>query len=121
MGKLFLLKFSDKELKDYFNSSKPEKRTVNSIGDLEDFLKLKKEIERDGVSYDREEYEYGLSCIAAPIYDNSKNIIAAISISGPTTRLRYKGADYLKDLLVSTAQEISKVYSKMFNNNNIDL
>jgi hypothetical protein len=47
--------------------------------------------------------------------------VAAISISGPTTRLRYKGADYLKDLLVSTAQEISKVYSKMFNNYNIDL
>jgi IclR family KDG regulon transcriptional repressor len=114
MGKLFLLQFSDKELKEYFNSNKPEVRTVNSIADLEGFLKLKKEIEREGVSYDREEYEYGLSCIAAPIYDANKNIIAAISISGPTTRLRYKGTDKLKDLLVLTTEEVSKIYSNMF-------
>lgn len=114
MGKLFLSQFSDKDLKEYFGSNKPETRTVNSVADLEEFLKLKKGIERDGVSYDREEYEYGLSCIAAPIYDTNKNIIAAISISGPTTRLKYKGNDNLKELLVLTTEEISKIYSNMF-------
>ena len=114
MGKLFLSKFSEKDLKEYFGSNKPETRTVNSIVDLEGFLKLKKEIERDGISYDREEYEYGLSCIAAPINDTLGNIIAAISISGPTTRLKYKGNDNLKDLLVLTTQEISRIYSNMF-------
>lgn len=114
MGKLFLLQFSDKEINGYFNSNKPETRTVNSVADLEGFLELKKEIEREGVSYDREEYEYGLSCIAAPIYDANKNIIASISISGPTTRLKYKGADNLKDLLILTTEEISMIYSNMF-------
>ncbi|MDD4438268.1 MAG: IclR family transcriptional regulator [Tissierellia bacterium] len=114
MGKLFLSKFSDKDLKEYFESNKPEKRTVNSISDLSGFLKLKEEIERDGISYDKEEYEYGLSCIAAPIYDANKNIIAAISISGPTTRLNYKGRENLQNLLISTAKEISKIYSNMF-------
>jgi IclR family KDG regulon transcriptional repressor len=114
MGKLFLLEFSDEKLKEYFDSNKPEVRTVNSVADLEGFLKLKKEIEREGVSYDREEYEYGLSCIAAPINDMQGNIIAAISISGPTTRLSYKGIDNLKDLLVLTTEEISRIYSNMF-------
>jgi IclR family KDG regulon transcriptional repressor len=114
MGKLFLSQFSGEDLKEYFDSNMPETRTVNSIVDLESFLKLKKEIERDGISYDKEEYEYGLSCIAAPIYDTNKNIIAAISISGPTTRLNYKGCDNLKELLVLTTEEISRIYSKTF-------
>ena len=114
MGKLFLSQFSGEDLKEYFDSNMPETRTVNSIVDLESFLKLKKEIERDGISYDKEEYEYGLSCIAAPIYDTNKNIIAAISISGPTTRLNYKGRENLQNLLISTAKEISKIYSNMF-------
>ena len=117
MGKLFLSKFSDKNLKEYFESNKPEIRTVNSVVDLEVFLKLKEEIEREGVSYDREEYEYGLSCIAAPIIDMKGSIIAAISISGPTTRLKYKGNDNLKDLLISTSKEISRIYSNMFVHN----
>jgi DNA-binding IclR family transcriptional regulator len=114
MGKLFLSMFSDKELKEYFESNKPEIRTVNSVADLEGFLKLKKEIEQEGVSYDKEEYEYGLSCIAAPINGPQGNIIAAISISGPTTRLNYKGRENLQNLLISTAKEISKIYSNMF-------
>jgi IclR family KDG regulon transcriptional repressor len=114
MGKLFLSMFSDKELKEYFESNKPEIRTVNSVADLEGFLKLKKEIEQEGVSYDKEEYEYGLSCIAAPINGTQGNIIAAISISGPTTRLNYKGRENLQNLLISTAKEISKIYSNMF-------
>ncbi len=114
MGKLFLSRFSDKDLKEYFDSNKPEARTINSIVDLEGFLKLKKEIEHEGISYDREEYEYGLTCIAAPINDTQGNIIAAVSISGPTTRLIYKGIENLQESLTLTTKEISKIYSNMF-------
>lgn len=114
IGKLFLSKFSDKDLKEYFDSDKPQIRTVNSVGELEGFLELKEEIEREGISYDREEYEYGLSCIAAPIIDIQGSIIAAISISGPTTRLRYKGCENLQEVLILTAKEISRIYSNMF-------
>lgn len=114
MGKQFLSEFSDKELEDYFQSSKPQKRTVNSITTLEVFLRQKDEIKQEGISYDREEYEYGLTCLAAPIRDRQGSIVAAISISGPTTRLQYKGEKMLKDAIQKTSLEISKAYVEVF-------
>jgi IclR family transcriptional regulator, KDG regulon repressor len=50
---------------------------------------LREELEhiRDvGVAYDREEALVGLSCVAAPIYDFTGEVIAALSISLPTVR-----------------------------------
>lgn len=114
MGKQYLAHFSNKELKDYFQSSKPQKRTVNSIVTLEEFLILKEEIKQEDISYDREEYEYGLTCLAAPIRDKEGSIVAAISISGPTTRLQYKGEEMLKDAIKKTSLEISKAYMEVF-------
>jgi IclR family KDG regulon transcriptional repressor len=114
MGKLYLSKLSIDELYEYFNSNKPEIRTINSVSNLDGFLKLKEEIEKEGISFDREEYEYGLTCIAAPINDINGNLIAAISISGPTTRLQYKGMDNLKTKIIDTANAIAKSYSNIY-------
>ncbi|SHE76719.1 transcriptional regulator, IclR family [Tissierella praeacuta DSM 18095] len=114
MGKLYLSQYSDEELRKYFNSDKPQSRTINSIIDLEKFLELKENIKNEGVSYDREEYEYGLTCIAAPIKNCEENIVATISISGPTSRLGYKGFDYLRDKLLKTAIEIEKSWKVLY-------
>lgn len=114
MGKQYLADFSDKALKDYFQSSKPQKRTVNSIMTLDRFLTLKDKIKQEGISYDREEYEYGLTCFAAPIRDKKGSLVAAISISGPTTRLQYKGEEMLKDAIKKKSHEISKEYINVF-------
>ena len=45
-------------------------------------------IREQGYGFDREESEYGLFCIAAPIRDANDNVIAAISISGPAERMK---------------------------------
>lgn len=114
IGKLYLSRYTTNELNDYFMSSKPQNRTIHSICNLEKFTEIRKEIEEENVSYDREEYEYGLSCMAAPINDMDGNLIAAVSISGPTTRLQYKGIDKLKKNLIETAEKISKSYSNVY-------
>lgn len=114
MGKLYLLEYSDEDLKNYFNSSRPQSRTINSIVDLDEFLKLKEKIEDEGISYDIEEYEYGLTCIAAPIFNLDNQLIATMSISGPTSRLKYKGMDYLKENLIRTRDQIKKSLEVMY-------
>lgn len=114
MGKQYLADFSEDEIEAYFQSSKPEKRTVNSIMNLESFLPVREKIKDEGISYDREEYEYGLTCFAAPIRDKYGSLVAAISISGPTTRLQYKGEEILKEAIKRKSQEISQEYIDVF-------
>ncbi len=60
-----------------------------------------------GYALDNEEREVGVTCIAAPVFDAYKDAVAALSISGPTYRLREKGMDRLAELLLKTAAEFS--------------
>ncbi len=109
MGKLVLAEMEAEERQVYFKDELIQ-RTVNTMTTLNDFEKELEEIKRDHLAHDREEYEYGLSCIAAPIYDEDSNVVAMVSVSGPTTRLEFKGMDKviksLKELVVKLEKEI---------------
>ncbi|WP_405970529.1 IclR family transcriptional regulator [Streptomyces sp. NBC_00988] len=43
-------------------------------------------IRAEGVAYDNEEAKVGVVCVAAPIFDASKNVIASVSITGTPGR-----------------------------------
>lgn len=105
-GKIFLSNKSDEFLKDYFNSDTIEKRTIYSITDYNVFKEELKKINTSGLSYDDEEYEYGLYCIAHPIYHKDK-LVASISVSGPKARLENKGLKYIEDELKSSCKIIT--------------
>lgn len=105
-GKLFLSRWSDDALARYFGSLQPQERTVNTITTLDRFLAERQDILQRNLSYDREEYDYGLSCIAAPILLNGE-LIAGLSLTGPTSRLQYKGFPSLEAALAETAKQIS--------------
>ncbi|MCX7176849.1 MAG: IclR family transcriptional regulator, partial [Proteobacteria bacterium] len=50
---------------------------------------LERELERvrrHGVAFDNEEIEQGLRCIAAPIRDDSGELVAGLSVSAPADR-----------------------------------
>lgn len=102
MGKLHLAELDDETLKTYYDQSL-EKRTVNTITSMEDFIDQRDIIRSTGIAFDQEEYEYGLSCMAVPLRNNSGLIIAMLSISGPTTRLEFKGMDTIIEKLKAFA------------------
>lgn len=109
MGKLFLAHMKEAQLQAYFSSLSPTIETIHTKKTLDEFLALKEGILKDNIAYDLEEYEYGLACIAAPIFNGKDEIIAAISISGPFSRLKYKGMDALKDRLGSAAKVMTEM------------
>jgi DNA-binding IclR family transcriptional regulator len=66
------------------------------------------EVRRHGYAIACEEYELGLNAAAAPVRDQSGQVVAALSLSGPSYRL---GPDVLKERigeLVAGAGEISR-------------
>ncbi|CAM3718418.1 IclR family transcriptional regulator [Erysipelothrix urinaevulpis] len=107
MGKIFLSEFDDDALASYF-SNEFKQRTINTITSKQAYLEEKQEILDKRLAYDNEEYEYGLSCIATCILDHDDKVIAALSISGPTSRLRYKQMNNLAKALRAAAQEINQ-------------
>lgn len=65
------------------------------------------EIRSKGYACDNEEAELGLTCYAMPLLDSSGHAYAAISISGPTTRME-ANCDRHLNLLSSAVSKISR-------------
>lgn len=60
-----------------------------------------------GYAIDDEETFEGVRCIAAPIYDHPKQVIAAVGISGPSTRVTIERLPKLTYLVMDIANQIS--------------
>ncbi|MCK9218403.1 MAG: IclR family transcriptional regulator C-terminal domain-containing protein, partial [Firmicutes bacterium] len=78
----------------------------------EDFKKEKEKILQDEVSYDNEEYEYGLFCIAKPLKNHNGLIGAAVSITGPITRIKMKNIENLRNQLAIKVNLINEILIK---------
>jgi len=64
-------------------------------------------VKKNGYALDFEETEEGIRCVAAPVYNYKQNIIAAISISGPSTRVNVKKLEDFKERVKSAAMDLS--------------
>lgn len=78
--------------------------TITSVKKLEEELS---KIRRRGYAIDHEEQELGLTCIGSPILDRNKNAIAAISLSGPTSRMNSSDIEDRIEAVCSAARDIS--------------
>lgn len=106
-GKAILAHASDEFLNNYIRSVSFEQRTDSSIQNARDLLLVLDQIKRAGYAWDREESELGLGCIAVPVLSASGQPIAAISSSGPITRIE-KNEQLHIDLLCEKAELIQK-------------
>lgn len=90
-----------------------KKYTENTIINLDDFLEELDQVRKNGFAVDNEEKEIGLTCIGAPILDKNKNVVASISISGPTTRIKQNNFQYKIKRVKEIAAEISEVMEQL--------
>lgn len=110
LGKIFLSTFSNEALEDYIHKNIFEKNTINTIVDIDAFKEEINKVKKQNIAYDNEEAEYGLTCVALPIIKSNK-VIAAISVSGPTSRLKIKGLNKIIQALQNTADNINHAIS----------
>ncbi|ACS84264.1 MULTISPECIES: glyoxylate bypass operon transcriptional repressor IclR [Musicola] len=68
------------------------------------------QIRRQGYSYDDEEHALGLRCVAACILDEHHEAVAALSISGPVSRITDDRVIELGALVIRAAKEITIAY-----------
>jgi len=97
VGKLFLSLDTDEQLRSYGDRTGLKGQTPNSITTLELLKKELKLVAKAQSAYDTEELELGVSCIASSIYNDKGELIAGLSISAPTERLKTEWMITLQD------------------------
>ncbi len=84
------------------------RRTVHTITDAEQLKSQLLRIKHQGYALDNVEHTEGVRCVAAPIYNMSGNIVAAVSISAPAVRVTLENAQQsMNALVMDTAKKIS--------------
>ncbi|PLR68679.1 IclR family transcriptional regulator [Bacillus sp. UMB0893] len=81
--------------------------TDKTITNKEAFLAELMIVRQKGYALDLEENEYGITCIAVPIFDHMGQAIAAVSISGPTIRMTEQRLDQLQIRMQHIGKQIS--------------
>ena len=84
------------------------KRTANTITNPHELMSHLSLVRENGYAIDDEENEKGIRCVAAPIRTGGGKVEAAMSISGPITRITMERIEKeLKPLVCETANNIS--------------
>lgn len=86
-GKAILSGFSEERLDAYLATTRLTPFTAHTITSPAQMRAELQKARVDGFALDDEEREVGVCCVAAPIFDRLGRCVAALSISGPTTRL----------------------------------
>lgn len=108
MGKCMLAFLPDEEVKGILSRTTYVQYTRNSLMTSEDVLKELKIIRSCGYSVDNEEREFGLVCVAAPIFNKKGDVIAALSVSGPTQRMPEEKINKIQLMLRQEATKIQQ-------------
>lgn len=62
---------------------------------------------KQGYAIDDEEFDYGVRCVAVPIFDFREKVIGAIGISGPAARMTLERLPDLARIVVEIGQSLS--------------
>lgn len=109
LGKMLYAFMDRQKLLEIMQSLKIESYTNNSITSPQAFMKELERVRRDKVSFDNEELLKGTACIAGPIFNQNREILAAFSVAGAADVI-YKNKKSIVDEIKYTSLEISKLF-----------
>lgn len=107
VGKAILAFQPTEILKELVDSIIFHKYTENTITSKNQLMKEIDEIRRKGYALDKEEHEKNIVCIAAPIRDYTKKVVASISITAILYRMTMEDLLNYKDVILEKSYEIS--------------
>jgi DNA-binding IclR family transcriptional regulator len=102
-----MLAYLPEESRDRILNLEHKAHTRNSITNSYQLLDELAKIRASGVGFDNEEYELGMRCIAAPVFDHKGQITATVGISGPSSRITPERDEELALPVQVAASELS--------------
>jgi DNA-binding IclR family transcriptional regulator len=108
VGKALVAFLPEEVLKGVIARRGMPRMTAHTITETDALFHQLADVRERGFAIDNEEIDEGLTCIAAVVRDHTSHVVAAISIAGPTSRLRPETqADRAREV-VGTANAMSR-------------
>ncbi|MDZ5472028.1 IclR family transcriptional regulator [Bacillus sp. 31A1R] len=107
VGKSIIAHFPSNEVIDILERKGMPMHTDKTIVNIDTFMEELISVRQRGYALDLEENEYGITCIAVPIFDHLGKAVAAVSISGPTIRMTDERLHELQEKMVVIGKSIS--------------
>ena len=104
VGKIFLAQEGDGTCQEYAKRTGLPRFTDNTLTDSASLARELERIRAQGYAFDNEEAEKGVSCIGAGIYNDEGRLVAGLSVSAPSDRLKRDWAQNVRQ----TADKISR-------------
>jgi IclR family acetate operon transcriptional repressor len=108
VGKAIFASLPDEQIDAILKVKGLPRITDNTITSPETMWASVRVIRQRGWSFDDEEHAAGTRCVASPIYDEHAEVLGAISLAGPSSRLPDPRIKQLGPLVAHTAEEITK-------------
>jgi DNA-binding IclR family transcriptional regulator len=103
-----ILAFQPPEVIDRVIAAGLAPRTPRTVVRADEFLKQLAVTRQRGCAIEDEESEIGMVCVAAPIRDDSGDVVAAVGIAGPVSRLSRKAIAAVVPHVIASADQISE-------------
>jgi DNA-binding IclR family transcriptional regulator len=108
VGKAILAHLPEEQLNAYLANTSLQPFTERTVVAAAELRKQLKEVASRGYSVDDEEINEGLRCIGAPVRDYSGDVIASVSIAGPTMRITKSKIPELAKYVIGAAYSLSE-------------
>jgi IclR family transcriptional regulator, KDG regulon repressor len=108
LGKVLLAALPREELRRRMEPVTFERFTDTTVRDLEQLERVLARIRSEGVGRDHGEYTAFVYCVAAPVRDQTGDVVAAVSCTLPEAPRKGEGDKRMADVLVHHATELSK-------------
>ena len=102
-----ILAFSPPEVVEAVLGQGLHARTPHTITAPDKLLKALDAVRQRGCAIEDEESEVGVRCVAAPVRNDAGEVVAAVGVAGPVSRLSQKALSAFMPHVIATAQDIS--------------
>jgi DNA-binding IclR family transcriptional regulator len=110
IGKLFLALAASPRRKRLLQSLELRRYTDNTITDCARLDAELRQIRKDQVSFDRQEYLVGVVCMAVSVIGTNGEMLAALAIQAPEARMNVQTARRHLPALRSAANELAEIF-----------
>ncbi len=107
-GKAILAHLSEDELSRYLSAVKQASTTRSTITDRTLLLRELRNVRAKGFAYSREEYQEGVSAIAAPVFNCYGDVAASVTVTMPSIRFMAERKRFIEPRLLDAAGNISR-------------